>query len=108
MTVDGLEFIGLPLDKVAALIALLKLFIANNSGPLHIACALNVPTVSTMGPTNPFLWWPQGKNHIVVKKEMDCSPCNKPKCTKHACMRSISPEEMMEAVDSQITRIKHG
>jgi ADP-heptose:LPS heptosyltransferase len=105
---QGLEFIGLPLDKVTALISLFGLFIANNSGPLHIACALNIPTVSTMGPTDPFLWWPQGENHIVLRNEMDCSPCSKPVCTKHACMRSISVEEMMAAVDSQIKRIKHG
>jgi lipopolysaccharide heptosyltransferase II len=98
----AIKAIGLPLDKLASLIFLTKLFICNNSGPLHIACAVKTPTVSTMGPTNPVFWWPMGENHIVVKKELNCSPCSKAKCKQHYCMKLISVEDMFEAVSLQI------
>lgn len=98
---------GLSLDKLAALIDRVDLLICNSSGPLHIAAALNTFTVSTMGPTDPVLWRPRGENHIVIRKGTDCSPCDRPVCAAHTCMSSISVEEMMEAVDLQIKRIKH-
>jgi len=59
-----------------------------------------------MGPTVPYLWWPAGKNHIVLRKEMECSPCNKAFCKDHRCMESITVEEVMEAVRSQIAWIE--
>lgn len=45
----------------------LDTLLCNNSGPLHIAGALGVPTLSTMGPTNPDLWWPLGEGQVVVR-----------------------------------------
>jgi len=79
-----------------------KLFLCNNSGPLHIATALNIPTVSTMGPTIPFLWWPYGKDHIVLRKDVDCSPCKHGICKTHECMELITTEDFIEAVERQI------
>jgi heptosyltransferase-2 len=73
------------------------LLICNNSGPLHIAAALGIPTVSTMGPTDPVLWWPTGENNIVIRKELDCSPCSKSACKSHKCMRLITVEEVIDA-----------
>jgi len=97
--------LGLTLDKLASIIARMDIFICNHSGPLHIACALGVPTVSTMGPTDPALWWPHGKDHIVIRHDLPCSPCNFGSCRKHKCMESITVSEMEEAVDAQIGRI---
>ena len=51
---------------LAAEIARLDALLCNNSGPLHIAGALGVPTLSTMGPTNRVRWWPVGSEHEVV------------------------------------------
>jgi len=48
------------LAHLVALIQRCQLLICNNSGPLHIACAVGVPTISTMGPTLPWRWWPIG------------------------------------------------
>ena len=79
-----------------------NLFLCNNSGPLHIATALNIPTVSTMGPTIPFHWWPRGKNHVVLKKEIDCSPCKKGICATRECMLLITVNDFMDAVKKQI------
>ena len=59
---------GLELRLCAALMAQTSFFIGNNSGPLHLACALGLPTVSTMGPTDPVRWHPVGARSIVVQK----------------------------------------
>jgi heptosyltransferase II len=74
-----------------------NLLLCNNSGPLHVASALGVPTVSTMGPTVPHLWWPVGEGHTVLRKDLPCSPCQRGRCKWHDCMKLIEAEEMMEA-----------
>ncbi|MBU1869059.1 MAG: glycosyltransferase family 9 protein [Candidatus Omnitrophica bacterium] len=98
------QAIGLPLDKTAGLISQAKLFIGNNSGLLHIACCLNVPTVSTLGPTDPYLWRPEGDNNIVVTKSLPCSPCSRPVCADNGCLRLITVGDMLEAVKSTYAR----
>lgn len=93
------------LEQLIALIDRCDLFICNNSGPLHIAIALKIPTVSTMGPTIPERWWPEGENHImVIRKDLPCSPCNLSYCPlgTHDCMRLITAQDILEAVDSQL------
>lgn len=82
------------------------LFLCNNSGPLHIATALNIPTVSTIGPTIPYHWWPYGKNHIVLRKDLDCSPCKKGICKTHECMKLIETNDFLSAVEAQLERLK--
>jgi lipopolysaccharide heptosyltransferase II len=99
----ALKITGLSLDKLAGLISLMHLFIGNNAGPLHIATALNIPTVSVMGPTDPILWQPSGRRNVVLRKNLACSPCNKLRaCRDHNCMKSITIEEMFAAVQIQI------
>lgn len=105
MNIKPLLAIGFSLDKLASIIAKTSVFICNNSGPLHIAAALGIPTVSTMGPTDPYLWWPHGKNQIVIRHPLPCSPCNLGFCRSHKCMRLITVEEMEKAVDIQMQRI---
>jgi len=94
--------IGFPLDKLAALISEMNFLICNNSGLLHIACALDVATVSTMGPTDPHLWRPMGEKHVAIRKNLSCSPCTRGWCRRHDCMKLITTEEVMEAVQSQL------
>jgi ADP-heptose:LPS heptosyltransferase len=55
-----------------------------------------------MGPTIPFLWWPYGKDHIVLRKDVDCSPCKHGICKTHECMELITTEDFIEAVERQI------
>jgi len=107
MKEGAVKVIGLPLNRLAALVAITDLFICNNSGPWHIACALNKRTVSTMGPTNHHLWWPAGGEHIVIRKGLSCSPCDLAVCGSHACMKMISIEDMMDAAEVQIEKIKN-
>lgn len=97
MAVSPACIVGRPLDAVAALLASSRLLICNNSGLLHLAAAVGTPTVSTMGPTVPYLWRPAGARHKVVRHELDCSPCGKAFCRDHECMKRISVFEMERA-----------
>lgn len=105
MKIKPIMVIGFTLDKLAAIIAQTGIVIANNSGLLHIAAALRKPTVSIMGPTDPYLWWPQGDNQLVIRHTLGCSPCSLGSCKKHSCMLSISVEEMEKAVEGLISNI---
>ena len=100
------DFSGLRLRDLMALVSKCDLLICNNSGPLHIAAALKVPTVSLVGPTVTPLWFPIGENHVIINKELSCSPCNRAVCRGHECMESITVDEVFEAVQSQLIDIR--
>lgn len=83
----------------------LSLFITNDSGPMHIAGAYKVPTVAIFGSTNhreTDQW--HNPNQIIVRKEMECSPCMKRECPlkHHECMKSIEVEDILNAIDSNL------
>lgn len=90
------------LKEAAALLSASRLFIGADSGLLHIAVALGVPTVSLFGSGRARKWAPQGNQHRVINKQLPCSPCttfgNTPPCPYNiACMKQISPEEVIAA-----------
>lgn len=74
--------------------------ITNDSGPMHIAAALNIPVIALFGPTNPVRTGPYGKNNIIVKSDIECAPCYKKNCKRVKCMDNISVEKVYEAVMS--------
>jgi lipopolysaccharide heptosyltransferase I len=82
---------------LVALLSKAKVLVTNDSGPMHIAAALNVPVVAIFGPTDPGRTGPYGKGHIVVRKEMPCSPCFKKYCRDLLCMESVSVKEVKSA-----------
>ena len=87
------------LADLMALMPHFKLFITNDSGPMHIATAFNVPTLAIFGPTTKELgFFPYGKGHRVLEvKGLECRPCalhGGKKCPlgHFKCMREILPE----------------
>lgn len=81
--------------------------VTNDSGPMHIAAALNIPVIAIFGPTNPVRTGPYGKNNIVIKSDVECAPCYEKRCKSTKCMDSISVEMVYEAIkqlNSQIQR----
>lgn len=101
----GVEVLYPRLAELPGIIASCNIFVCNNSGPLHLACALGVPTVSTMGPTDPVRWWPRSNKAVVVRGKLGCMPCQKGVCLRHECMETISVEEMFQAVVALVERI---
>ena len=98
------------LRKFAALLSCCSVFICNNSGPLHMAVALNTPTISFMGPTNKKRWMPIGNIHKVLRMDgLPCIGCNMGYCRikTHDCMRLISPQMVM-GVSEELLKTKCG
>lgn len=85
-----------------------SVIICNDSMALHLASALKIPNVAIFCSTTPSFGFGPWKNRaIVVEKELSCRPCGrhgKRECPKHseACMKKISPEEVLTAVESLI------
>lgn len=93
----------LPAASLAELGAYLKrcrLLVSNDSGPMHMAAALNVPTVGIFGPTNPRAQGPWGDGHGVVRKEsVDCLGCNRTECPiGNICMTTLEPSEVLAKI----------
>ena len=97
------------LSEAMGLIRECDLFVTNDSGLMHIAAALNVPTVAIFGSTDPVATGPRGAMTTIVKHNIECAPCLKPECpTDFRCMLSIKPEEVwseMEVLREKTCRI---
>ena len=87
--------------QTAAVIKRLKLFIANDGGPMHIAAAVKTPVIGIFGPTDPKIYAPYGEDCFVVKSSLPCIPCHKPHserygCETGECFTNISFEEVLK------------
>ncbi|HSD63876.1 MAG TPA: glycosyltransferase family 9 protein [Ignavibacteriaceae bacterium] len=63
------------LAESAALMAKCNLFVSNDSSLMHVASALKLKVVAILGPTNPHYIHPWKTEHIIVRLDLDCSPC---------------------------------
>lgn len=86
--------------QLAALFARSALYVGTDSGPMHLASALGVPTVGLFGPSDPARFAPYRPSARVVRHDLPCSPCGKPVCRYGtvACMASIEVPEVLEAI----------
>ena len=87
------------LGQAVALIESCGLFLTNDSGLMHVASALNVPTVAIFGSTDPVATGPRSPRARVVRNPVQCSPCFRTVCpTDFRCMLGITPERVWEEV----------
>jgi len=96
------------LRQLAALLKRLDLFITNDSGPMHIAAAVNTPIIALFGPGSVTKYQPYCDKKVIIRKDLECSPCyEKADCKEHTCMNLISVEDVMEAVKKLLTEGKN-
>jgi len=92
-------------SQLAALLAKCDLVISNDSAPMHIAAAVDTPTIAIFSNVSPVAYhpWIEPYKYIVVRKNMPCSPCvkfgNMPSCYfQYRCIQEISIEDVITAV----------
>jgi heptosyltransferase II len=90
---------GIKLRQFSALVERCSLFVCNDSGPMHIASALKVPTVAIFGPTDYVRWRPHNENSVVVRKDMDCWPCSAHRCKRnYECTKDLPVSQVWKAI----------
>ncbi len=86
------------LETLIGVISESLLVLTNDSGPMHIAAALGVPTVAVFGPTDDIATGPFGRRTRIVKEPVNCSPCMLRECPiDHRCMTRVSAESVARA-----------
>jgi lipopolysaccharide heptosyltransferase II len=95
-------------SQLASTLKRCRLFISNDSGPVHIASALGVPVISIFGRNqkglSPRRWGPLGKKDKVIHKETDCIECLAHNCTRgFRCLAAITVDDVLNAADSILT-----
>lgn len=93
----------LRLRETCALISRAKLLVTGDSGPMHLAAAVETPVITMFGPTSKaWGFYPAGPNDIVLESKMDCRPCSlhgKSNCKKdRECLRKIKPEDVLKNI----------
>jgi heptosyltransferase-2 len=85
------------LEQFIELAARCELFLTNDSGAMHIASALGVPTVAIFGATDDEATGPTGPHARVVREKVECSPCLLRECPiDHRCMTRVSAGRVIE------------
>lgn len=90
--------------ELAALAARCRLFLAADTGPLHVAGAMGAPLVGVFGPTDPARNGPWAKGDEVVRRVPACAPCHKRNCDTHRdTMGKIKPDAILEAATRRVS-----
>lgn len=91
---------------LAAVIARLKAVVGTDSGPRHLAAALDVPTYAWFGPTHPESWQPPGPRHGFWQTDLPCRGCDLTSCPHWNCLPGLTPERaaagVIEHLESQV------
>ena len=100
------------LDEFIAGLELFDCFLTNDSGPMHMAAAQGVPTVSLWGPGRPDFYSPRVGNNLNIYADYPCSPClymfttfEGMWCHHEAwCMQAIAPQVVMPVVEDVLAK----
>ncbi len=90
------------LIELIALLSTARMYVGNDSGPLHLAAAQGVKTLSLFGPESPNVYGPHGPNHVVIYSHCWCSPCinvynsKRVACSNNICITQVQVELVYE------------
>ncbi len=90
------------LKGLAALYDRCRFVISTDTGPMHIAAAVDTPVVALFGPTAPWRTGPFGDIHHVIRLGLDCSPCCRKNCKDPKCMQSIDVGMVLAEVEKMM------
>jgi heptosyltransferase-2 len=94
LNMAGRTSLGEFIDMAAAC----RVFVTNDSGSMHIASALGVPTVVVFGPTDENATGPAGHSYAILREPVECAPCHRRECPiDHRCMTGVSAERVTAA-----------
>ena len=94
--------LGLTIPKLAALIRGARLYIGNDSGPMHLAAAVGTPTVAIWGSSDSRRWRPWSVEHRLVQNPFECNPCPGYRCLvtdSPLCIESVTVPQVDTAVN---------
>ena len=102
---ESIDLVGrVELEDLSALLPNLKLLLSNDGGPLHMAVAAGVRTVSVFGPVSEVVYgpYPESNEHRVLKTDIECRPCYNnfrlAICDKdRECLKQVSVEAVFDA-----------
>ncbi len=93
------------LKSLAALYKKAAVVISTDTGPMHIAAAVDTPVVALFGPTAPWRTGPFGERHKVLRAGLSCSPCFKRRCPESPaieCMKQLTVDMVLDTVRETI------
>lgn len=92
--------------QLAELIRRCSVYVTPDSAPLHLAAAVGTPCVALFGPTSSVRHLPPIEKCSVLEKKLTCAPCYNPRCKilTHACMREITPENVLKEIELYLGR----
>ena len=99
--------VAVPLNRLPDLIACCDLFLCNDSGPMHIASAVNVPTVAVFGPTRSEWFGPWSSlAQVAIRGDISCRPCgDNCRFSEPFCMRLITVDHVVEKAEELIAQL---
>ena len=87
------------LKTLAVLYEKAMLLVTTDTGPMHLGVAAGIKTAAIFGSTAPWRTGPYTSNSVVVRSNIDCSPCFKRVCKSKKCMKDISVDYVMGKID---------
>jgi ADP-heptose:LPS heptosyltransferase len=109
MSVRSVSLVNaLNLQELAALLSFTPVFITNNTGPMHIAAAVQTPTVALYALTNP-QHTPWAVPHRTLFQDVPCRFCYKSICPEehHRCLQGVTPDRVVQAAIELLTNPKY-
>jgi heptosyltransferase-2 len=93
------------LAEAVAVLSISDLLITNDTGPAHIAAALERPTLVIFGPTDPTTTRPFSQRAQIIRRPPECAPCMLRDCPiDHRCMTAITPDEVFKRACEMMKR----
>jgi len=105
---------AVPLRQLAAVLSKFSVYVANDSGPMHIAAAVGTRTIGIFGPGEENIWFPYvppfyplSAGHTALRKDVPCHPCHLDYCNREGegymeCMKLLGVKEVFEQIRKRL------